>query len=258
MGKNPSHHRQQKGKAYCRFRTYVTIACLAIASLASAQPKRYVTAPLYNVQYSPAKASVVWVAKWELSIPDSFFFNMYQGNRVYWHDTSTTASEMIFSCDTIRGRGDKREVLITTITKDDSAKWWIWERYPAAWEMIADSIYWGKHTDSLGHTSYRRRCDTIMFPTPDSTYRQSEWLCNTPTDYWNKQVGWDAKGAPVVIGRRFWPKDTTQNTRALRWHAEKILGDPTKNGGKDQLVIMRWQYFVEQSDSVYALGRLGQ
>jgi len=191
------------------------------------------------------------MARWEVEMKDTLY-TMYQGNKWYFRDTTTLwPYEIAFSCDSIRGRGDKREVLMTSYVKDMLPRNWVWVKSKTWAECWADTIASGMIREGNGGIAFTKWRDTISYLTPDSTSRESKWLAYTRKDPCSSMILTDASGSPDELQMLMYPNHPEFFTRRwLKWYVEKVVGDPTKNNGKDQLVLVRFRYYSDQDTTI--------
>jgi len=182
-----------------------------IASLIQAQ---FVTIPKNSWEYTEANAARTYLFVRENNLTDTTI-NIYMGKRVYWvykpviDSVSTdTISYIYFQVDTIVDRGDKRQALLrTSIKTQDSTMWVIVkERYKAVGDT-AGSVF-----DVIGKTG-------------DFRYERLVWLQYTDATHKGKIDSWVLQNGLYTLN--IW--------------LEKITGDPTKYGGRNQLCKMHFQ-----------------
>jgi hypothetical protein len=191
---------------------------LVLATTAFTQPKKYIQFPFNEWIYNDTLAARVWSFHWDEYCKDSVF-SIYIKQSIWWTKDTGSYQTFQFKFDSVTGRGDQRKALFTIayVTPRDS-DWWILR--------VNDST--GLY-DTLGRST-------------DSTWRASNWLTYTRRDYWNQNVDSTGKGAGRWVMYWFKDRDSTSPGKDLIISLEKILGDPTKNNGWNQIGRFRFIY----------------
>jgi hypothetical protein len=195
------------------------ILLFSIASLLSAQPKQYITIPSNPWEFTEARSANVYLAVRENNLKDTVV-NIYIGKKVYW-------GIYTFGIDSIRDRGDNRQVLFSTKFKTQDTSSWriIKDRFVP----VGDTVLSHHKTDTLGRTS-------------DSTMIRLSWLrYTTHPDHTANIMG---QGAGIYM---CW--GITDTTSLTIW-LEKINGSPTAYGGANQQPKLHFQLRTEP-DSVF-------
>ena len=162
----------------------------------ASQPRQYIEPSKLDWFYNDTLAARAYYNLWEQSAKDTVV-NIYVYKSVYWK--ALNGWDMKFSIDTIIGRGDRRQALFT-ITRKTSLPF-EWRAYKVNYRVISDTIT-ALHIDST--------------TTIDSTHRRSVWLAY--------------ETAPVAGGM-----ELVMDNETMTVYLEKILGDPTKFNGLNQL-----------------------
>ena len=226
------------------FRTICALI-LACCSLASSQPKQWISFKADPFDYDYIKAARVWDNVRAENTP-IYEYYLYQKYSVWFRDTSLIFPIMSFGVDSIRGRGASREALIAMSTKVSNDSDWVALLFTHDTTYVrppdTSGMYWSApiHVDTLYHTK-------------DSTYKTLNWLPWTRPDYWNAPADSQGRGAGRWIDCQLMAKDSTY--RVVTYFVEKIIGDPLKNGGVDQVVKLRFKYMVSPTREFLNLTR---
>jgi hypothetical protein len=192
------------------------------------QPKRFITIPNNAWEYTEARAAQVYMATREDYLIDTVL-KINPNKSVYWvvnqYPDTVIVSDAdryktyVFTIDSIVGRGDKRQALLTIkIPIKNNAGQWI--RYKERYVALPDSSYRSIY-DSVGVTL-------------DSTLQRATWLWYTTFPGVHTA---NSKG--VGIGK-FEDLELGYNKYLTIW-LEKVLGNPTENKGMDQQAMLHFQ-----------------
>jgi hypothetical protein len=166
-------------------------------------------------EISLTRAMRSWLNDNWMSKPDSVF-NVYIKHSFYVLAADST--ELKFTVDSIRGRGNARECLPSVEWQVDSLEDRVWLMHPEYEREDMDTVWW---TDSTWGLHYPVIWDTLSHSWPNR--KVSSWMI------------------------QFWPYGTNEGAwvfalddwKDLRIVLYKIKGDPTYNYGWDQLCIFK-------------------
>jgi hypothetical protein len=211
----------------------VFLVLLILAFLVPVQGQTSITIPYNGWCWTPARGATVYLSAREDALVDTIV-NIYIYNKVKWDiwqstqwDTTTTPPQHIwcadsighyvFSVDSIRDRGDNRQVLFTIKVNNSNKAFWfkLKQRYVA-----------------VGDTVHKPIVDTVGVTT-DSTFQGSYWLGYTST---TTMANGAYAGRDITMPISVRSKVCTFNIRL-----EKITGDPTKYNGLNQLCKLHFK-----------------
>lgn len=219
---------------------YLLLLILIMFSLV-VQAQNSISVPInyFDTTNYDQKAANVYLYTWENNLTDTIV-NIYMTKNVTWSLGKLSTPELIiipdntsvitFIVDTIVDRGDRRQVMLTSSVKS---------RNPANWIRVMENYI------STNDTITQRRLDTIGITT-DSTFQQTVWLRYNSSPLSPFTVASAKNGA----GGRYtaaWNLLNGQYTLTI-W-LEKILGDPTKFKGLNQLCKFHFQIRKEPPQS---------
>lgn len=170
-------------------------------------------------------AANVYLSVREENLIDTVVY-VYAGKKVYWdywtlhhlplYPNPDSILRYVFSIDTIVGRGTTRQAKLTTSVHTSISTLWfhIEENYRA-----------------VGDTINEIRFDTVGFTT-DSTFKRTRWLRYTNVKNHIANSSGVGNGAFEIC--------YVEDKRLDIW-MEKVVGDPTKNGGRSQRAMLHFQ-----------------
>lgn len=214
-------------------RLFIIFSLCVLVSVGVGQSKKYVY-PHYNIpDFTIQRAVSAWMINWYLNGVRDTTTWVYVTQSVYfpkfYYDSLGNVKDTVefkFSVDSVRGRGDKREILLrrTYKTSTDSL-WYATKRDTGMAEMV-----------NLG-------------PTLDSTNQHSKWM--KPTPYEGQASTWN--GRPITIyPTDVWLMGFGDRTQ-LSLTFDKVIGDPTVSFGALQRAQLRLKYSQTFPDSVILL-----
>lgn len=204
----------------------LSLLLLLIPTLGFSQSKKFITIPVNVPSYTLEEAVTTWGNVWLYgpAIKDTAVW-VYITQSVYWKRYGLDTIEYKFTVDSIRGRGDRREVCLARWFKSkDPNQWGVW--------WCDTSASWVK-----------------LYTTTDSSSVNKMWIRPKPTDGVNTLFpdGRSATWYPGSTWGTYWGADST----TLQISFDKVIGDPTVNQGLLQRALLRFKYYRYLNRLVY-------